>query len=75
VDGLDDLGVADAMDVHRGDAEVAVTELPLMTISSTPSRAISTAWAWRSWRGAKRRPTPAAAAVRRSCTRAAAGAQ
>src|SRR5688500_6860260 len=25
-----------------------------MTISGTPSRAISTAWAWRSWCGAKR---------------------
>src|SRR4051794_82616 len=28
-----------------------------MTISGTPSRAISTAWAWRSWCGAKRRRT------------------
>ena len=43
-----------------------------MTISGTPSRAISTAWAWRSWCGAKRRHTPAAAAVRRSSARAAA---
>src|SRR4051812_35743941 len=34
-----------------------------MTISGTPSRAISTAWAWRSWWGAKRRRTPARAAV------------
>jgi hypothetical protein len=29
-----------------------------MTISGTPSRAISTACAWRSWCGAKRRRTP-----------------
>src|SRR3954447_19018189 len=42
-----------------------------MTISGTPSRAISTAWAWRSWCGAKRRRTPASAAVWRSCSRAA----
>src|SRR4051794_23605274 len=46
-----------------------------MTISGTPSRAISTACAWRSWCGANRRRTPAAAAVRRSCARAAAVAQ
>src|SRR3954471_14287362 len=37
-----------------------------MTMSGTPSRAISTAWAWRSWCGATRRRTPAVAAVRRS---------
>src|SRR5215213_2494688 len=43
-----------------------------ITISGTPSRAISTAWTWRSWCGAKRRRTPAAAATRRSCARAAA---
>ena len=30
-----------------------------MTFSGTPSRASSTAWAWRSWCGAKRRLTPA----------------
>src|SRR3954447_25286154 len=44
-----------------------------MTMSGTPSCAISTAWAWRSWCGAKRRRTPAVAAVRRSSARAAAG--
>jgi hypothetical protein len=49
VDGLDDLGVVDAL---------------------TPSRAISTACAWRSWWGAKRRRTPALAAARRSSARA-----
>src|ERR687898_260862 len=46
-----------------------------MTISGTPSRAISTACAWRSWWGAKRRRTPASRATRRSSERAAAGAQ
>jgi titin len=30
-----------------------------MTISGTPLRAISTAWTWRGWCGAKRRRTPA----------------
>src|SRR5215216_2673884 len=45
-----------------------------MTISGTPSRAISTAWAWRSWCGAKRRRTPVARATRRSSVRAAAAA-
>src|SRR5215207_7012913 len=44
-------------------------------ISGTPSRAISTAWAWRSWCGAKRRRTPASRATRRSSERAAAAAQ
>jgi hypothetical protein len=43
-----------------------------MTISGTPSRAISTACAWRSWCGAKRRRTPATRATRRSSQRAAA---
>src|SRR3954467_12682872 len=42
-----------------------------MMMSGTPSWAISTAWAWRSWWGAKRRRTPAPAAVRRSSARAA----
>src|SRR3954462_6003185 len=45
-----------------------------MTISGTPSRAISTVWAWRSWWGAKRRRTPASRATRRSSERAAAAA-
>jgi hypothetical protein len=40
-----------------------------MTGSGTLSRAISTAWAWRNWWGAKRRRTPATAA-RRSSARA-----
>src|SRR3954452_23181025 len=42
-----------------------------MTISGTPSRAISTAGACRSWCGAKRRRTPASRATRRSSERAA----
>src|SRR5215208_6163629 len=46
-----------------------------MMISGTPSRAISTAWAWRSWCGAKRRRTPAWRATRCSSERAAAAAQ
>jgi hypothetical protein len=29
VDGVDDLGVVDALEVDRGDAEVAVAQLPL----------------------------------------------
>src|SRR5687768_16512876 len=45
------------------------------TISGTPSRAISTACAWRSWCGAKRRRTPASRATPRSSERAAAAAQ
>src|SRR5215210_4327189 len=45
-----------------------------MMISGTPSRAISTACAWRSWCGAKRRRTPAWRATRRSSDRAAAAA-
>jgi hypothetical protein len=44
-------------------------------LSETPSRAISTACAWRSWCGAKRRRTPAWADMRRSWVRAAAGVQ
>jgi len=63
VDGVDDLGVVDALEVDRGDAEVAVSELRWMTTRGTPSRAISTAWAWRSWCGANRRRTPPLAAV------------
>src|SRR4051812_27321637 len=44
-----------------------------MTMSGTPSCAISRACAWRSWCGAKRRRTPAVAATRRIWARAAAG--
>src|SRR3982751_813420 len=44
-----------------------------ITMSGTPSSAISTARAWRSWWGAKRRRTPTVSAVRRSSARVAAG--
>src|SRR5688572_2223274 len=44
-----------------------------MTISGTPSRAISTAWAWRSWCGAKRLRTPASRATRRQLRAGGAG--
>src|SRR5437667_6482839 len=44
-----------------------------MTTMGTPSCAISTACACRTWCGANRRRTPAIAAVRRSCLRAAEG--
>src|SRR5512133_1086801 len=40
-----------------------------ITLSATPSRASSMAWAWRSWCGAKRRRMPAWAASRRNSTR------
>jgi hypothetical protein len=57
--GNDLLGV-DALEVDRGGAEVRVGELALDDVQRrTPSRASSTAWAWRSWCGAKRRLTPA----------------
>jgi hypothetical protein len=45
VDGVDDLGVVDALQVDGGDSEVGVSELTWMTTSGTPSLAISTAWA------------------------------
>src|SRR3954454_23573404 len=53
-------------------AEIGVAELALDDDQRGGLRAISTAWAWRSWGGAKRRRTPASSAVRRSCSRAAA---
>src|SRR5436309_1072892 len=46
-----------------------------MTFTDTPSRASSTACAWRSWCGAKRRLTPASAACRRNSLRTAAADQ
>ena len=42
-----------------------------MMLTATPSRASSTAWAWRSWWGANRRLTPASMARWRSSARAA----
>ena len=46
-----------------------MAELALDHVSDTPSRAISTAWAWRSWCGAKRRRTPVLTAKRRNWVR------
>src|SRR3954463_320846 len=43
-----------------------------MMFSGTPSRASSSAWAWRSWCGATRRRPPARAASRRNSLRTAA---
>jgi hypothetical protein len=43
VNDFDDLGIVDALEVDRGDAEVAVAQLTLNDVSGTPSCAISTA--------------------------------
>jgi threonine dehydrogenase-like Zn-dependent dehydrogenase len=75
MDGFDDLGVVDALQVIEVMPRLLWPSWRWMTISRTPSRASSTACACRSWCGAKRRRTPAAAAVRRSSARAAALAQ
>jgi hypothetical protein len=48
VDGLDDLRVVDALQVDRGDPEVAVTELSLDDDERHALVSDSTAWAWRS---------------------------
>jgi hypothetical protein len=45
VDGVDDLGVVDALNVDRGDPEVAVAELALDDGQRDASWAISTACA------------------------------
>src|SRR4051812_24656855 len=72
--GVDDFGVIDSLQVDRRDPEVGVSELALDHDRGTPSRAISTACAWRNWCGANRRRTPAVAATRRKWARAAAAA-
>src|SRR5215210_4644429 len=69
VDGGDDLFGVDALQVDRGGAEVGGAELALDDVERDASRARSTAWAWRSWCGAKRRRMPAWAASRRKSTR------
>jgi hypothetical protein len=62
VDGGDDLGVVDPLQIDGGDAEVGMApSWRWMTLSGAPSCASSTAWAWRSWCGANRRRTPALA--------------
>jgi hypothetical protein len=43
VDGIDDFGVVDALEVNRRDADIAVPSWRWMTMSATPSCAISTA--------------------------------
>jgi hypothetical protein len=48
MDGDDDLGLLDALEVDRRDAEVAVAELALDDDQRDASCAISTACAWRS---------------------------
>src|ERR671932_750714 len=71
VDGVDDFGVVDPLaDRVEVTPRLVWPSWRWITFSGTPSRAISTAWAWRSWCGAKRRRTPAWAASRRSCERA-----
>ncbi|MGP0051697.1 MAG: hypothetical protein ACLPZR_23020 [Solirubrobacteraceae bacterium] len=45
---MDDLAVVDPAQVHGRDPEVGMPELRRVTTSVTPSRDISTAWAWRS---------------------------
>jgi hypothetical protein len=68
----DDLLGVDPLEVERGRAEVGVAELALDDVERQAS---SSAWAWRSWCGAKRRRTPAWAASRRDSTRTLAIAQ
>jgi hypothetical protein len=65
VDGVDEFGVVDGLEVDRGDPRLLCPSWRWITTRGTPSWAISTAWACRSWCGAKRRRKPALAAVRR----------
>jgi hypothetical protein len=44
----DDLGRVDPVEIDRGDTEIDVASCRWITFSGTPSRAISTACAWRS---------------------------
>jgi hypothetical protein len=48
VDGIDDLGVVDALQYTEVMPRLACPSRRWMTLSETPSLAISTAWAWRS---------------------------
>jgi hypothetical protein len=61
---LDVLNVVDALEVHRGDAEVAVAELALDYHERYAFVSKLDGGAWRSCCGAKRRRTPAAATDR-----------
>jgi hypothetical protein len=67
VDGVDDLGVVDALGVDGGDAEVVVTELALDDDQRDAFAGhLDRVGVAELVCGAKRRSTPAAAAVRRS---------
>jgi hypothetical protein len=59
VHGLDDLGGIDSVEIDRRPPRLTWPSWRWITLRGTRSRAISTAWAWRSWCGAKRRRTPA----------------
>jgi hypothetical protein len=63
VDGVDDLGVVDALEIDRGDAEVAVSELALDDDQRDAFAGHLDGVGGLSWCGAKRRRTPALAAV------------
>lgn len=71
VNGVDDLGVVDHLQIDRGDPEVRVPELPLddnerdAFVRHLDRVRVAELW------GANRRRTPAASAVRCSCLRAA----
>jgi hypothetical protein len=67
----DHLGVVDPLQIDQVTPRSACPSCRWITLSGTPSRAISTACAWRSWCGANRRLTPAAVARWRSCSLAA----
>jgi hypothetical protein len=72
VDGVDDLGAVDALEVDRGDAEAGVSELALDDDQrDTFARHLDGVGVAELVR-ANRRRTPASAAVWRSCSRAAA---
>jgi hypothetical protein len=71
VDGVDDLGAVDALEVDRGDAEVGVPELALDYQQRDAFAGHLDRVRVSQWCGAKRRRTPAVAAVAPSCARAA----
>lgn len=63
VDGVDDLGVVDALEVDRGDAEVAVAELSLDDDQRNAFVSHLDGMRVAKLVGAKRRRTPAMAAA------------
>jgi hypothetical protein len=70
VDGGDDLGVVDPLQVGGRDAEVGMPQLALDDVERDAFVGEFDRGAWRSWWGAKRRRTPAFEATRRSWARA-----